>query len=124
MRLHEFITPRELSAVETIAERVWSKLGIDIEFTKHFLDRVNDERNGQEITIQELAALFIKEYQQHGNEIAKLPPGAEVLLTDLLSNINTPVHVKKDMKGDKKMVAATVMRTKDFKTSTKRYKVR
>ena len=39
------ITKSQLDALEAAADKVFGKLGIDIEFTRHFLDRVNDERN-------------------------------------------------------------------------------
>lgn len=124
MRFYEFVSYRDLKTVEQIAERVWSKLGIDIEFTKHFLDRTNDERNNSEITLPELVQLFIKEYNQYGKTISELPPGTEVVLTDLLSDINSPIVVGTNRKGEKSLIAKTVMKTKDFKTSNPRFPVK
>jgi hypothetical protein len=124
MRFYEFVSNRELKTVEQIADRLWNKLGIDVEFTKHFFDRVNDPRNGAEITLPELVQLFVKEYNQYGTEIARLPNGTEVVLKDLLSDINSPIHIKKDRDGDIKMIAKTVMRNKNFKTSSKQFKVK
>ena len=42
---YEFVTPQDLKQIEVYADRLFAKVGIDVEFTKHFLDRVNDERN-------------------------------------------------------------------------------
>lgn len=39
------ITQADLDAVEKYADRVFAKVGIDVEFTRHFLDRANDARN-------------------------------------------------------------------------------
>ena len=38
-----FITRSDLKQIETYADRLFAKVGIDVEFTRHFLDRVNDE---------------------------------------------------------------------------------
>ena len=56
------ITQAQLDALETVLDRVFGQLGIDVEFTRHFLDRVNDERNRRQITIKELGLLFKKEF--------------------------------------------------------------
>ena len=44
----------DLDQLERYADRLFASLGIDVEFTKHFLDRVNDERNVKQITPQNL----------------------------------------------------------------------
>ncbi len=40
--LREDVTPKQLDDVEAFADRLWGKLGVDVEFTKHFIDRLND----------------------------------------------------------------------------------
>ena len=48
MRINEVdreLTQTELDQLETFADRLFAKVGIDVEFTRHFLDRVNDTRN-------------------------------------------------------------------------------
>ena len=70
MRLDELdkkITQSDLEALETFADRIFGKVGIDVEFTRHFLDRVNDERNGKQITASELTRLFKQEYKRWGS---------------------------------------------------------
>ena len=52
--LNEFISRKELGDVENYADGIFSDVGIDVEFKKHFLDRVNEPRNGTEITPDEL----------------------------------------------------------------------
>ena len=39
------IKKSDLDQVEKYADRLFASLGIDVEFTRHFLDRVNDQRN-------------------------------------------------------------------------------
>ena len=67
MRITEVDTPvtqPQLDALEKVLDRVFSQLGIDVEFTRHFLDRVNDERNIKQITLSELGQLFKKEFMK------------------------------------------------------------
>ncbi len=56
--LREQVSKSDLDAVEKFADRLFAKVGIDVEFTRHFLDRVNDERNKKQITTAELTRLF------------------------------------------------------------------
>ena len=39
------ITKSDLDQVERYADKLFGALKIDVEFTKHFMDRVNDARN-------------------------------------------------------------------------------
>jgi hypothetical protein len=115
MRIDEVVTPRDLQSVENAADALWNKIGIDIEFTNHFLDRVNDARNGDPITADELVDLFRKEFERHGDTI-KTMKQPDALMIDLLSKINIPVVVKQKDKKHKELVAATVMRTPQFRS--------
>lgn len=109
------ITKAQLDALEQAADKVFGRLGIDIEFTKHFLDRVNDNRNRKQITIHELATLFKKEYIKWGRKISDMPVNSQAVMKDLSSELNIPFVLDQD--GDEKdLVAKTVMRKKDFKT--------
>ena len=47
--LERFVTSSDLKQVEKYADRIFAKVGIDVEFTRHFIDRVNDERNQQNL---------------------------------------------------------------------------
>jgi len=107
------ITKAQLNNLEQAADKVFGKLGLDIEFTRHFLDRANDERNSKPITIKELAELFVKEYRRWGNKIAKMDFDAEAVMKDLTSQINIPFVINPDGNG-KDLVAKTVMRKKNF----------
>lgn len=109
------ITQAQLNALEKAADKVFSRLGIDIEFTRHFLDRVNDERNRKQITVRELAEILKKEYMKWGRKIADMPVNSQAVMKDLSTELNIPFVLTKD--GDEKdLVAKTVMRKKDFKT--------
>jgi len=118
----ESISSRELDQIEQFADQLWAKLGIDIEFTRHFLDRVNDERNGKPITVDELVSLFQKEFKVNGMQISKMRK-PEAVLKDLLTNINIP-FVLKDYGDKKQLVGKTVMRKKNFMSPDPAYVVK
>jgi len=110
------ITKSDLDQVEKYADRVFSSVGIDVEFTRHFLDRVNDQRNVKQITQSELIRLFKQSFKKYGKKIAQLGPDAEAVITDMKSDINMP-FVLNLKGGELELVAKTVMRKKNFKTS-------
>ena len=64
------ITQSDLDQVEKYADRLFASLKIDVEFTKHFMDRVNDARNLKQITVAELIRLFKQAYRRYGKKIA------------------------------------------------------
>lgn len=123
MILHEkFITKSDLDAIEKYADKLFAKVGIDVEFTRHFLDRVNDERNNKQITTAELTRLFKQVYAKHGKKIAKLGPDAQAVVKDMRTDINMPFVL--NLKGDElELVGKTIMRKKDFKTPNPELKV-
>jgi len=111
------ITPQILKDVEKYADKLFAKLGIDVEFTKHFLDRVNDARNKKQITQSELIRLFKQTRQKHGKKIAQLGPDAEAVLKDMQTDVNMPFVLQWDDKNQElDLIAKTVMRKKGFKT--------
>jgi len=67
--LMEFMTQKDLNQVEDYADDLFRDVGVDIEFTHHFVDRLNDPRNGKEIESQELVDLFTKTYRKYGQKI-------------------------------------------------------
>ena len=127
MKLNEIdkqLTTDDLEALETFADRIFAKVGIDVEFTRHFLDRVNDERNGKQITASELTRLFKQEYKKWGKPIAKMGPDAEAVMKDLQTDINMPFVLSWDKENEElDLIAKTVMRKPDFKTSNREFTV-
>jgi shikimate kinase len=118
------VSQKQLDSLEKILDKAFARLGIDINFTKHFFDRINDPRNKEQITPKEIALLFKKEYIKFGKPISKLPPGSEAVMKDMESDINVPFVIKYDEKNKEiDLVAKTVMRKKNFKTPDKTYPV-
>jgi hypothetical protein len=111
------ITKQQLDAVENYADKLFGKVGIDVEFTKHFLDRLNDARNKKDISTIELLALFRKSYKKYGKKIGGMSADAQAVLNDMKTDINMPFVITYD-KNNKEfdLVAKTVMRKKGFKT--------
>ena len=70
--IREQISQGELNQIERFADRLFAKVGIDVEFTRHFIDRVNDARNKKDITPAELTRLFKQTYNKHGKKIPQL----------------------------------------------------
>ena len=110
------ISASTMKKFETFVDRMFDKFNIDFEFTKHFGDRMNDDRNTPSIKLKELADLIKKIYNKNGNPL-KNKSGAELVIKDLQSDLNMPVIVKYDPKTDEiEVVAKTIMRKKNFST--------
>ena len=120
--LLEDVSQSQLNQVEKYLDKLWAKVGIDVEFTRHFMDRVNDARNGKTISPAELIKIYREIYKKYGKPISQLKSGVEILLKDMETNINVPVVLRWDGK-EFDMIAKTVMRKKNFKSSTKKYSV-
>lgn len=127
MRINEVdnpVTQVQLDALENALDRVFAKVGIDVEFTRHFLARVNDERNVKQITMSELGQLFKKEFVRYGKPIAQLGPDAQAVMKDLASDINIPFVLDWNKQTQMlELIAKTVMRKKNFSTSNKEFAV-
>ena len=117
----EFVTHDELSKVEKFADALWKKMDIDVDFSKHFADRVNDERNGKPISAAELVRIFKKEYERNGKQIAGMDE-PEAVMKDKGTDINLPFALN-PMHNRKNMVAKTVMRKPNFQTPNQEFVV-
>ena len=107
----------DLDQIERYADRVFAAVGIDVEFTRHFLDRVNDARNVKQITPSELTRLFKQSFKKYGKKISKLGDDAQAVINDMKTNINMPFVLNKTKGGELELVAKTVMRKRNFSTS-------
>jgi hypothetical protein len=119
----EEITKKDLNQVEKYADKLFAAVGIDIEFTRHFLDRVNDSRNKKPITSAELIRLFRLTYKKYGKKISKMSPDAEAVIHDMETDVNMPFVLNVERGGMIDLVAKTVMRKKNFKTKDQKLEV-
>jgi hypothetical protein len=113
--INEKLNRRDFKFVEDFVDKLFPKHGIDVEFTKHFMERVNDDRNVRDITVDELTKLFSTLYKEYGDKIANSDSGYEACVKDMESYINIPLIFKQDYDKDS-IVLKTAMRKKDFKT--------
>lgn len=115
----EKVSRKQMKAFERFVDRLFQKYDIDFEFTKHFGDRMGDERNDPDIVMQELADFVKKVLASKGKNI-KAAVGDEAVLKDLQADLNMPVVIKYDHKNDEfDVIAKTIMRKKNFKTPNK-----
>ncbi len=119
-----YITKEELKEVEDFADQLFEELGIDIAFTNHFYERLNDPRNGKQITEEELKEMFQDTFLKIGDNLLDMKINTEAVINDVSSRLNIPfvlVYDKKNHEVD--LVSKTIMRKSDFKTYTKKYRI-
>jgi GNAT superfamily N-acetyltransferase len=99
-----------LNKIEKYAEKQLSPE--DIEFTKHFFDRVNDPRNGKEISDAELTGFFkrLSRFKKQFKDF--LEKYQQIVVKDKRTDINIPF-----VKQANQIIAKTVMRKDNFQTS-------
>ena len=122
--LTETVTRAQLQSLETYADKLFAAVGLDIEFSKHFFDRVNDPRNSRPISDAELTDLFQKTYEKHGKQIASLGMDAEAVIVDMQKDINIPFVLQYNNRTQQlELVSKTIMRKKNFQTTNKKLTV-
>ena len=115
----EKVSRKQMKAFERFVDKLFQKYNIDFEFTKHFGERMGDDRNDPDIVMQELADFVKKVLASKGKNI-KAAVGDEAVLKDLQADLNMPVVIKYDHKNDEfDVIAKTIMRKKNFKTPNK-----
>jgi predicted nucleotidyltransferase len=107
--LQEEMSQADLASVEVYADKELAPN--DIDFTKHFFDRLNDPRNIKPISPAELIGFF-KRLARKKNELNDfLFKYREIVASDNRTNINIPLVQMSD-----KIIAKTIMRKKNFQT--------
>jgi hypothetical protein len=99
----------ELDSVERYADAELSP--IDVEFGNHFFDRLNDPRNGKEITSDELVSFFDRLAKKKDAFINFIKKYHEFVVKDRNSNINIPFVSQVNQ-----ALAKTIMRKPGFMT--------
>jgi hypothetical protein len=111
------ITREDIRELEKFADSLLKDYGIDVEFTRHFGDRMSDERNIPCINVKELKDFFRKVYNNKGMKI-KGNRGIEAILKDMQKSLNMPVVI--DYKnGEVELTFKTIMRKKNFSSPNK-----
>lgn len=120
----QVVTSSDLKSLERYLDALFKRAGIaDVEFTRHFLDRVNDRRNHKQITIEELRHLFEEAVKKFADVFRKAKVDWQAVIKDVGTDINVPFVIDLDP-GGKALVAKTVMRKSNFQTSNKKLVVK
>jgi len=119
-----YISKDELKEVERFADKLFEGLGIDIAFTHHFYERLNDPRNGKQITDTELKDMFKDMFLKIGDNLLDMKIDTEAVINDVSSKLNIPFVLVYDKRNNEiDFVSKTIMRKQDFKTKTKKFKI-
>lgn len=78
--------PSDIKELEKFADALLDKFGIDINFTKHFGDRMGDDRNKPCITMAEIKDMFKKVASDKAKKV-KLKNVKEAVLIDMQKNL-------------------------------------
>ena len=105
----EEMTSSELSSIERYADAELDP--VDVEFGNHFFDRLNDPRNGKEITPDELISFFNRLAKKKDAFIAFIKKYQEFVVKDRNSSINIPFTSQVNQ-----AIAKTIMRKPGFMT--------
>ena len=117
--MFENVTQKQLDDLEKFADRLLDKFDVDVEFTRHFADRMNDPRNVPDITVAELQRMFKKIAKNKAKNI-KANANSEAVLKDMQSDLNLPVVIRFNRdKEEFEIVNKTIMRKKNFRTPDK-----
>lgn len=120
--LNEYMTTKDLMAVEDYVDDLFSDLNVDVHFSQHFKDRVNDPRNKKDIEPIEIEMAFEKAKEDYGDDISNMNDDEEAVITDVDTDLNIPFHIdREDDNIDLK--TKTIMRKRDFKSTTPKLKV-
>ena len=120
----DYISREELKEVEIFADKLFEGLGIDIAFTNHFYERLNDPRNGKQITENELREMFRDMFLKIGDKLSEMEIDTEAVIYDVSSKINIPFILVYDSRNNEiDLVSKTIMRKYDFKTYKKKYRI-
>ncbi len=115
----DLVGMKQIKQFEKIVDQLFKKFNIDFNFTRHFADRMSDERNTPCITMKELAEFIKKIYAKQGKSLKGIA-GAEAVVKDIQKDLNIPVAVTYDQRNDEfDVVMKTIMRKKNFKTPNK-----
>jgi hypothetical protein len=104
----------DLDTVEKYADNQLSPEEIELgKQTDHFFQRLNDPRNGKEISTAELIGFFKRLGDNKKRFLEFIKQYQQFVVKDTRTNINIPF-----MQQANKLIAKTIMRKSDFKSST------
>lgn len=118
----ERLSWKNLKTVERIADNLFRDYGIDVKFTKHFIERINDIRNKPDIQMDELILIFKNVADSLGVKFEDSHK-MEAVIIHIASQINLPFVLQPNKGGDSQLILKTVFRKPNFKTTNRIYRV-
>jgi hypothetical protein len=113
----------ELKKLETVLDSMFKSAGLDIDFTKHFWERINGSRGyGGTVTIPEIQDAFRKTYDKYSAKISGHKADWKAIINDVSKQLNMPFTLKWDGR-QKSMVMLTAMKKRDFLAPEPKLKV-
>ena len=106
----------DLEKIDTYADKQLNPMDVVIT-DKHFFDRLTDPRNGKEISAAELTGFFKRLGKNKKKFVEFLKQYGQLVAKDKRTNINIPF-----MQNANKLIAKTIMRNDDYKTTNHIYK--
>jgi len=119
-----FINNLDLKKLKVGIDKFFKKYGFEIKFTKHFIERLNDERNEDEIIIDNLYNILIEIYENHLQDIKMFKDNYNAVIIDKSENINIPFVLRYNWEnGNIELIFKSIFKKKNFKTSNNKYVV-
>jgi len=120
MKLYELQSPAELQALEAQLDAMMRPVGLDVEFSRHFIERLLGR--DRSITAAEIIDAFAKLKRKYKNKLLKYKkmPGQRAILKDFDNDLNIIFGVT-DQGGElPDLVNITIMRKdpNEFRTDT------
>ncbi len=114
--LLELSNSGEVNALENQLDKLFADMGIDVEFSRHFTERLLGRE--QSVTQEEIEHAFAKLKQMHGDKLAQAKEGDNYVA--VIKDFQNSLNIVFDLEGDT-LTNVTVMRKPPNKFSSSDY---
>lgn len=111
--LQENVATSDVQYVEKYLNALYAKIKLGFNFSNHFMERVNDSRNVPPINKQELLVFYGKLFEKHKDDLMKLRPEEEVLISNEQMQLHSPIVLKQGNRSNFIRVK-TIIRKKKY----------
>lgn len=114
------IQDADMKSIEVYTNNLLKDRDFYLRFSGHFKERINDERNGTQISKQEITSLINKITKKFATLFVNVPKTGEkeIVFTDRETSINIPAIIRWSPKRNKnELFFKTIMRKKNFQSS-------
>ena len=117
---HTPVSWNDLKRLESMLDALFAQAGLDIQFTKHFWERINGSRGyGGTVSIPELQDAFRKTFVKYAQKIKSKNVKWKAIILDIgKDHLNMPFVLDwNPSEREMSIVALTAMKKRDFKAS-------